>query len=67
MMDFGVTQCCMVEDTQVSAKFFPTGLLPSVDLYIENVLLVVQMQSQWTMIIAESITAQESNDPTNNC
>ena len=67
MIDFGVMQCSMVEDAEVSAKFFPTGLLPSVDLYIETIPLAVQMQSQWTMIIPKTTTVQENSDPTHNC
>lgn len=62
MIDFGVMQCSMVEDAEVSAKFFPTGFLPSVDLYIETIPLAAQMWSQWT-IITKTTTVHENNNP----
>lgn len=60
MIDFGVMQCSMVEDVEVSTKFIPTGFLPSVDLYIENIPLAVQIQSQWRRITAKTITVTDT-------
>lgn len=54
MIDFGVMQGSMVEDIEVSAKFFPTGFLPSVVLYVETIPLALQMSSRWTGITAKT-------------